>query len=222
MNITGDSLLVQTVLPENFIIQRIKKSSSDAVRKVRKVISPMHWSFASVMAEILPYAIESISPDDAYCEVRIPKLVERSNKMENRESLSNALDIWVFQRMIINDTEYAVPAIRFSKHAIAIIDYKLEDVTIEQVIHEYRFWRKGNEMDGKRFMDLEPLIELTLLTYIRDGYAIYCATAFEQHGNRYYRIAAVKDDVFAEMTLYMDEYHRMKTRSNSEIGTFTC
>lgn len=223
MNIVGELVhSVQNLLPENYLSEKIKRNSSDTVRKVKKVIPVAHWSFTNALSEILPYAMESVSKKDMFCLASAPKLLENSNRHVGRDSLSNSLDVWVYQTMIVEDRALYIPAMRFSKHSHSVINHDVAPVKIETIISQYRFWKKSMEMESGKILDLEALLELTMLTFIKEGLQLYSCTCYERHGNRYFRISFLKDDMFVEIVLTMDEYHRYLKRSKEETATFIC
>jgi len=222
MNAIGELFHTFKPIPEAYIDVNITKSCSDIVRKIREVTSLQHWSFAKVMEELLPFAMVSISPKDAISKLNIPKVIAPSNKHINRESLSNGLDVWVYQAMIVGNVAYHVPAIRFSKHSIAVIEWTLKEVSSEEILKDYSRWRKLALESGRPFINLNDTIELTLLTFLKEGYKIHSATSYIMNGNYYYRVAFIREDMFVEMTLFMDEYSRMSDLSKSEKVNTVC
>lgn len=191
--------------PDQLVGERLKVSSQDAVRTTMQNLPVTHWSFARNMEKVLPYAMEALSPKDSFCVVDIPNL-QAIDPVRPKVSLSAGLKISLYQRMIIDNKVISVPVLAFNKYSHGTLIKGLKEVQLSTIMTDYKFWHEGARMKHGQMLDFQSLVELHILTFISDGYAIYNASSLTANQKDYYRINLVKDDILVECIVTVDDY----------------
>lgn len=223
MSITGATLVNNPVInPDTLTGEAYRAVSKTAVEKLRQGLVVSHWAFASAMSEILPYAMEAISPVDAHLALVIPSLNSQEEIARPKSTLSSGIFLRLFRKMIVDNQTVYVPAITYSKYSHSATAHELKEVTTDQILAELDFWTKSHKAKYPNPIDYSDIVELTTIAFLEKGYKIYSATSLRSAEHQYFRIAYLLNDMYVEMILTMDDLFIWGEASNKERKPVLC
>ena len=221
MNMVIDEALLDGSI-EKSIENKYRSFIDVIVKKLKRRTVTQHWAFARAMNNILPYAMEFISVRTASCHVNIPTLNCNEPGIRPKPQLSGAVTVSVHDALILDNRRIEVPLISFNKYSHSATDHPIKEVAISDILSELDLWQRGHKVNYKKPMDFIDLTELAILVFMDVGFKIYSGVSFNQAGRRYYRIAFIKEDMFVEMILTMDDFFAYKDLSDRELTTRPC
>ena len=208
--------------PDNLTGLCYRDRTAEFTAKLKRHLIVQHWPFASALAEILPFALETVSPSDADMIMQIPSLNSPSDERRPKGQLSGGISIGVTRRMIVDDQTVLVPAITFMKYSHAVGNHPIKEVKVSEILGDLKKWTDSHQVKYKEPFDYADVIELALITFLEKGFQIYSGTGFRAADRQYYRIAFLRGDMFVEMIVTMDDLFIWGSISESERKRVMC
>ena len=207
------------ISPESLIGEHNKHLTHTTVRQIREVLPVQHWNFVNCLDQILPFALEAISPKDSNCVATIPKLNSPNDVYRPKQSLSAGLSVNLYRRLIVENQVLSIPMIAFNKYSHTASNHEIKKVELKEILADFRFWTQSVGMKHGETVDFENVIELSLRIFLEGGFAIYSAVSFSAAQKDYYRISLICGDMFVEVNILLDDYITYKRMSRSEFVT---
>jgi len=71
-------------------------------------------------------------------------------------------------------------------------------------------------------VDYSNIVELSLLTFLEKGFQIYSGVSFNSGDRRFFRVSFLRNDMFVEMIVTMDDLFLWESLSNQERKRVMC
>lgn len=207
---------------DNLTGESYRNQSNTFVGKLKESLVVTHWAFANAMSEILPFAMEAVSHTNAGLAISLPTLNTANDGNRPKDQLSGGIGLSVFREMICSNRVVQVPAISFSKYSHSVGNHKIKEVKPEAILAELKTWTNSHLVRYKDPIDYSAVVELSLLTFLEKGFQIYSGVSFNPGDRRFFRIAFLRNDMFVEMIVTMDDLFQWESFSNQERKRVMC
>lgn len=223
MNITGAASTLQEIInPDALTGEEYRVKSRTVVQGLKRKLVVGHWAFVDAMSEILPYALEAISPTDSECNFVTPELNAPEPGLRPKAQLSGAASVNLYRTMIFDDRLARVPAITFAKYSISTTGHPVADVSVSGILEHLKTWTNSHLTKYANPIDYSDIAELSILAFLEKGFELYSGVGIVANQRQYYRIAFLKNDMFVEMILTMDDLMTWGDISRQERKTVVC
>lgn len=192
------------------------------VNKLKRNLVVQHWPFATALAEVLPFALETVSHTNAAMEMFIPDLNSANDAVRPKDQLSGGVKIAIYREMIYDDRIIRVPAITFTKYSHSVGNHKVKEVQIAEIMKDLKLWTDSHLTKYKEPHDFADIVELCMITFLEKGFQIYSGVSFLAGDRQYYRLAFLRGDMFVEMIVTMDDLFLWGSLSNEERKPVMC
>lgn len=192
------------------------------VEDVKRVLPVTHWTFTQVLADVLPFAMEFVSKQNASVSSMIPKLNARADVHKPLEQLSGGVMVGVYRDLVVNHRIIRVPVISYTKYSHSVAVHEIKEVKTETILADLRLWTEKQKMKHRDALDFTDILELSILSFLEKGFAIYSGVSFLLGERSYYRVTFLKGDMFVEMIMMMDDLLHWESESLGERGKLLC
>ena len=207
---------------DNLTGESYRNQSNNFVGKLKESLVVTHWAFANAMSEILPFAMEAVSHTNAGLAISLPMLNTANDGNRPKDQLSGGIGLSVFREMICSNRVVQVPAISFSKYSHSVGNHKIKEVKPDAIMALLKTWTDSHLSRYKEPVDYSNIVELSLLTFLEKGFQIYSGVSFNSGDRRFFRVSFLRNDMFVEMIVTMDDLFLWESLSNQERKRVMC